>query len=257
MLTWLADTLRARGLKVVEQPGWQTRGKDWGGEPVGVICHHTAGAATGNAPSLKLVTEGHQDLPGPLSQLVLGRDGTFYVVAAGRSNHAGAGVWEGVTTGNSSFIGIEAENQGTGKDPWPAVQMEAYAQGVAAILNRLGATPRMVCGHKEYARPAGRKVDPSFDMTQFRRAVASAMDGNPLTGVGVKTVDPTHDMLRRGMTGESVKALQIALTERGHATSADGSFGPTTEANVKAFQRERGLEPDGLVGPATWAALLA
>src|SRR5580700_4344959 len=50
--------------------------------------------------------------PGPLAQLGLGRDGTFYVVAAGRCNQAGQGSWQGVTTGNSSFIGIEAENTG-------------------------------------------------------------------------------------------------------------------------------------------------
>ena len=52
--------------------------------------------------------------------------------------HAGAGVWQGVTTGNSSFIGIEAENTGLPNDPWPAVQVEAYQRGVAAILKHIG-----------------------------------------------------------------------------------------------------------------------
>jgi hypothetical protein len=35
----------------------------------------------------------------------------------------------------------------------------------------------------------------------------------------------------------------------------DGSFGPTTLARVVEFQRSKGLIPDGVVGPNTWAAL--
>jgi peptidoglycan hydrolase-like protein with peptidoglycan-binding domain len=59
-------------------------------------------------PSLRVLIEGRSNLPGPLAQLGLGRDGTCYVIAAGRCNHAGAGLWQGVSTGNSSFIGTEA-----------------------------------------------------------------------------------------------------------------------------------------------------
>jgi hypothetical protein len=178
-LIWLADVLRARGLMVAEQGGWKERGRAEMGHVHGVICHHTAGPPKGNAPSLPLVIKGRPDLAGPLSQLVLGRDGTFFVVAAGRCNHAGAGAWRGFTEGNSCFIGIEAENTGLTNDPWPPKQLNAYARGVAAILDHIGAPAIMCCGHKEWALPKGRKSDPSFDMVIFRARVAKAMALHP------------------------------------------------------------------------------
>lgn len=247
---WLADVLRSAGLKVVEQPGWKERGRGDFTAIRGVVCHHTAGSLKGNAPSLGVVTNGREGLPGPLSQLVLGRDGTYFVVASGKSNHAGPGKWQGVIAGNSQMIGIEAENTGlTNDQPWPAVQMDAYVRGVAAILKQIKADAVMACGHKEYALPKGRKSDPTFDMVAFRAAVELAMAGKAIPET-VRPVDPVRSMLRKGDMGPSVKKLQQAL-----GIKDDGNFGPKTEAKVKAFQKSKGLVADGLVGQKTWAAL--
>ena len=128
-LTWLAEVLEDAGLKVAEQPGWRTRGRGDVGTIRGVMCHHTAGPLNGIMPSLGIVTNGRPDLAGPLAQLCLGRDGTFFVVAAGRANHAGMGNWQGITSGNSSFIGIEAENTGLANDPWPDGPDRCLSQG--------------------------------------------------------------------------------------------------------------------------------
>ena len=250
-LTWLAEVLRNAGLKVAEQPGWQDRGRGPMGTVRGVICHHTAGPKAGNMPSLKVITDGRPGLSGPLSQLGLGRDGTWFVVAAGRANHAGAGSWKGITSGNSSFIGIEAENMGTSADPWPAVQMDAYKRGVAAILKKLGADVSMCCGHKEYALPKGRKPDPSFDMDKFRTDVDAIMKGGGTISPPIPAKDDKdRPTLRRGAKGDLVKIVQAKV-----GVGADGDFGPRTEAAVRAFQGKRGLVPDGIVGPATWKAI--
>lgn len=250
-LTWLADVLRSAGLTVVEEPGWKTAGVGAMGTVKGVLLHHTAGARKGNSPSLALVRDGRPDLKGPLSQLFLARDGTFHTIGAGRCNHAGRGEWKGLTAGNSSFIGIEAENAGDGTDPWPDVQMDAYVAGVAALLSRIGASVDMAAGHKEYALPRGRKIDPAFDMDVFREEVLARMSKKGLSAVRPQPVDPVHAMLKRGDKGPSVKELQFYLK-----IQSDGNFGPGTEKAVKAWQKAHGLLDDGLVGPMTWKSIL-
>lgn len=251
-LVWLPQVLEASGLKIATVEGWQTRGRGEVGATMGVICHHTAGPRQGNMPSLNTLIQGRSDLQGPLSQLGLGRDGSWYVIAAGRANHAGAGSWQGISTGNSSFIGIEAENTGLG-EPWPDVQMDAYQRGVAAILKHIGRGPEFCAGHKEYALPAGRKNDPSFDMDAFRRAVAAILQGTAVTRPLIPAAEPAGSQrptLRRGARGEWVKQLQAKC-----GVVADGDFGPHTEAAVREFQRAHALVPDGIVGPKTWQAL--
>jgi hypothetical protein len=254
-LTWLPEVLESAGLKVAETAGWRSRGRAEMGAVRGVICHHTAGPRKGVMPSLNVVISGRPDLAGPLAQLCLGRDGTFFVVAAGRCNHAGKGEWQGLTTGNSNFIGIEAENtgemSGARADPWPEVQLNAYRRGVAAILKRVGADAIMCCGHKEYARPTGRKDDPSFDMNAFRGLVAAILNGT----APIPTLIPASDTkgrptLRRSARSELVKVIQTKVN-----ADVDGVFGPLTEAAVRRFQRDHDLVPDGIFGPLTWAAL--
>jgi N-acetyl-anhydromuramyl-L-alanine amidase AmpD len=210
-------------------------------------------------PSLGIVRDGRPDLPGPLSQLGLGRDGTFYVIAAGRCNHAGAGEWQSIKTGNSSFIGIEAENTGLTNDfPWPQVQLDAYQRGVGAILKKINKSADFCCGHREYAEPKGRKPDPTFDMDAFRFAVTAILSGAVLPPLLIPAVEPSRangqpgrPTLRRGSAGELVQRLQAKLG----VEPRTGNFGAPTESKVRAFQRENGMVGDGIVGPETWKAL--
>jgi len=57
------------------------------------------------------------------------------------------------------------------------------------------------------------------------------------------------------MTGADVIWLQHRLTTAGLRTSASGAFDSATDDSVRAFQKDRHLTPDGVVGPATRAAL--
>ena len=67
-------------------------------------------------------------------------------------------------------------------------------------------------------------------------------------------------ILKRGMKGDDVRRLQQRLMELGYALpryGADGEYGSETATAVKAFQRDRGLQVDGIAGEATLAALYA
>ena len=92
----IADRLRQAGLVVEEQPGWQQRGSS-NFEPNGVMWHHTAAPLGKDAPSLGIVTNGRADLAGPLCQVLITRSNLCVVIASGKANHAGTGVWNGVT----------------------------------------------------------------------------------------------------------------------------------------------------------------
>lgn len=58
-----------------------------------------------------------------------------------------------------------------------------------------------------------------------------------------------------GSYGTSVRVLQKLLISNGYAIRVDGAFGPLTETAVKAFQNQRRLVVDGVVGPVTWQQL--
>ncbi len=69
--------------------------------------------------------------------------------------------------------------------------------------------------------------------------------------------------LRRGSTGPNVVVVQVALNRISQnypaipqIVTVDGIFGSRTEASVRAFQQIFGLTPDGVVGKATWYALV-
>lgn len=68
--------------------------------------------------------------------------------------------------------------------------------------------------------------------------------------------EPLPELMRSGDAGDGVLWLQRALGEVGaYAGAATGRFDWATEDAVRVFQSERGLEPDGTVGPLTKMAI--
>lgn len=179
----LPAILRSHGLRVVELSGWYGRGVDGSFDPDGVLCHHTASSADGLAGTT-ILRYGRSDLSGPLSQIGLSRNGTVYLVASGRANHAGTAKSSGTMgsgNGNGFYIGIEAMNRGTG-ERWPKAQYDAYVKLCAVLSVEItGNSHNTVRAHKETSVTG--KIDPfgptpyegSFDMDKFRARVKSVM----------------------------------------------------------------------------------
>ncbi len=62
--------------------------------------------------------------------------------------------------------------------------------------------------------------------------------------------------LQTGSTGPLVQLLQLALDRAGFGPlAADGVFGPLTQAALRRFQETNGLQPDGIAGRRSHAAL--
>ena len=73
---------------------------------------------------------------------------------------------------------------------------------------------------------------------------------------GVSISFPT---IRKGDTGTAVKVLQLALVAYEYNIGKygpDGEFGSDTENAVKRFQKNSGIEVDGIVGRDTWSKLM-
>jgi hypothetical protein len=208
---WLA-ALRAEGItRIVEMPGWETHNRNhkgpWG-EVHGLAIHHTVGVGKHMAQQCY---DGRPDLPGPLCHDFLATDGTLYLVGNGRTNHAGTIAANSRTAiieetlpmgaafkpdadepydGNRMLYGLEIENKGDGKDPYPDAQYDVAVRWAAARCRFHGWSARSVAGHREVTR---RKIDPSFFMSEFRMRVAARLTapadgGNAMSDLTAKGV---------------------------------------------------------------------
>ncbi|WKA55518.1 peptidoglycan-binding domain-containing protein [Planococcus shixiaomingii] len=69
-------------------------------------------------------------------------------------------------------------------------------------------------------------------------------------------IAPEHQfILRKGSVRIEVELLQWTLNQYGLKTAVDGIFGPSTDKNVRQYQRDKGLKVDGIVGVNTWVAI--
>lgn len=246
----LVNHLRRWGLKVEERDGWRFRGRPYNFYPRAIIVHHTASNKdSGNFAAEGVVTNGYAGLPGPLCQVLLGRDGTVKLIAAGYANHAGyGGPRAGIPAnqGNTYTIGIEAENNGVG-EPWSKSQINAYYRLCAALMVWIGTKDvNKVFGHKEWAPQ--RKIDPAgINMAVFRNQVEKALEQGPsVTTVRLSRVKP-------GKRNSDVRKVKKRLKRRGFfkGEKTTNFFGKGMQNSYKNFQRNLGYigkDADGIPG---------
>lgn len=91
--------------------------------------------------------------------------------------------------------------------------------------------------------------------------IAAVIMANVMVIAGVTlyfnhTPDAVETLVKVGSQGSEVRAVQTRLKELGFfKDKIDGIFGSKTRAAVIAFQKDRGLTPDGIAGKNTLAAL--
>lgn len=93
------------------------------------------------------------------------------------------------------------------------------------------------------------QLAPAVTIEQFTNWLKQGSLPSP-TPIPPEAGPPT---LRKGDSGPDVVTLQTDLTVPWLV--CDGSFGAVTDNIVRGFQGTKGLTVDGVVGPATWAAL--
>lgn len=188
-LTWLADVLRAEGCRVVEEPGWATRGRpaSTGTFKPRAILHHWDASAPSSHGAISTVINGTADAPGPLCSILTCRGNadhapSVHIIAAGRTNHGGVGDgWGTIPRDDANTYAVGHEIAQTSNQPWPPDQLDQVRMAEAAILRKLfGRASNGYCAHSEYA--PDRKIDTTEgshgqDMDAERLIVQGLIDG--------------------------------------------------------------------------------
>lgn len=219
----LPEWFRDAGLDFDTWPGWETRSRSSGGynEIYAIECHHTADSGKSLDASCR---SGFNTAEfAPVGALRLGRNGKWVFGAAGATNTSGKGGPLACSRGiiplndaNRYVISIEAQNGGTG-EVWPAVQLDSYVRGVAAMIRglekdygiKLSTSPQWGDIHAHFEWAPTRKIDPAgghgqspfavlsdrylrWDMDQFRAAVAAELNETPTPPPGGKKMQFTR-----------------------------------------------------------------
>ena len=146
---------------------------------------------------------------------------------------------------------------GSTGDDVKRVQRSIVRDGYRSAANDLG-----LGGSEDVDGIFGPRTDTA--VRRFQQTRSLTVDGivGPITWAALPLKEPSPT-LARGSTGSEVTALQGVLAQIPDTTSplyggaVDGDFGPLTEAAVRAYQTERSLIVDGIVGEQTWLSAVS
>ncbi|MBL8565856.1 MAG: peptidoglycan-binding protein [Hyphomicrobiaceae bacterium] len=142
-------------------------------------------------------------------------------------------------------------------EPFAARSIGAYPSSLFAW--RKAAEAKAGSGYQSWTVAEDKRVDcEQVDVSGKKRWVCtrSARPCKGLIGTAEKKPEFTRT-LRRGDSGEDVKAMQFLLNDLGYELELDGNYGQLTQDAVLDFQTKNGLKGDGNFGPDTAEKLLA
>lgn len=181
------------------------------------------------------------------------------------------------------MTGLDRRHESASEDDWfaeprgaPAVPVEPVDEapvsrsaipptpsrsGMPALLGAVAVVAALAGAGLSWVLGAGGEASTvTLTSTETTTVVETTTSPTPTTApeqTTPTTAEPAPPTVREGDRGEAVRAVQQSLAELGYDVTVDGTFGEQTAAAVAAFQTASGLESDGVVGPATYAALAA
>jgi peptidoglycan hydrolase-like protein with peptidoglycan-binding domain len=103
---------------------------------------------------------------------------------------------------------------------------------------------------------AAASAAPAATATAARATVTETALAATATAPALRPWPVLKQGANSGWPKVTVRSLQYLLAAHGAKLTADGVFGPQTRVAVVAFQRARHVTANGVVGAATWRALL-
>ena len=180
----------------------------------------------------------------------------------------------GSTSGSTGGSTAGSVSSGTTKSPLAAyasltLKLGSKGAAVTAMQKAIGGLvadgvfgPLTEARVKAYQKSKGLAVTGVVDTKVWNALMGTAAPatGGTSTSTPAGSKTPTTSPLAKYATltlrlwsrGEAVKALQKAIG----GLTVDGSFGPLTEARVKAYQKSKRLAVTGVVDAGVWKALM-
>lgn len=213
------------------------------GDPGGFVLHHAA--ANGSVEDVH-AWHLYNGWAGIGYHFYVRKDGTVY---RGRPEN-----WVGAhTAGYNSMIGICAEGNFE-EEQMPAAQKNAIVELLRHLQRKYG--EHKIYGHRDLDATGCPGKNYPFDeiVNAAKSPMSTQIEEDKEISVTVEL-----PMIEEGSEGATVKALQRMLYAMGYdlgSNPIDGIFGAKTDAAVRAFQKNNGLDADGIVGQNTWNKLL-
>ena len=140
----------------------------------------------------------------------------------------------------------------------------AYAAGITTLPSslRTGNMCSLILATGAFEELSGKEYTTKPDYLKAGDILCTKTSGHTVIVLtdGAKAGEKVYPTLRKGDKGTDVANLQKLLMQAGYSLpkyGADGDFGNECLNAVKAFQKDKKLAVDGIVGAKTWAALLA
>jgi peptidoglycan hydrolase-like protein with peptidoglycan-binding domain len=228
----------------------------------GVVGPQTTAALRGQVARKTLMTDFKTPLSGEAEQAAEG--------AAGATAGGEEGTASGSEAGGATLAGAEAgageATEAVSESSGGTAATGGKGEGVAAETTVAAAPVKAVerlqsALHLPVDGDFGPETEAAVRRLQARNGlpVNGVVDASTWNAIGVggqETLSPPASAAAEAPAAaasggtRAVEQLQAAL----HLT-ADGDFGPETEAAVRRLQARHGLTVDGIVGPATWSVI--